>query len=623
MISSDQAELALRLVREAPVIAYDVETSGLDWRRQYVVGYVITESADVNTYTPVRHAGGGNLPGLASLPEGSMVENASLLPIHSWEQELQKAFLERRTKPGFVTIGHHIKFDQHFSCNHGVSLGRQMEDTQLNASLLNEHAGSYSLDACCRRERVTAKLGDELYQHLAGLFGGVADRKQMSNFWRLAGDDPVGVEYALGDGVSTLALRSAQLPQIMEEYEPGFSLEKVWRLESDLIWTTFRMERRGIKVDLDQLQRVKQILAGMEAEARSVLPEGFNVRSTAQTQAWLEAQGFTEFERTEPSSRFPDGQVSIRQKWLEDCPVGKPIVALRKVMDLASKFLKPLEERHIFNGRVHSSFEQMRGDDFGTISGRYSSHDSNLQQLSSRDKVLGKLLRSVFVADDGKEMFEADYKAAEPRTFAHFTKAKFLMDGFCATPPMDVHAIMAGKLGLDRDTSKRAFMGVVTGQSFGGFCKHLGWPSEKAEPIYYGMHKEFPELMEFHKAARNACKIRGYVKSIIGRKFTLDDPQYAYRAVSRIVQGNDADILKWKMLEFDRACEDAGDDINLNATVHDSIVGQFPPGGRALVTELIEQFSDVQSPPFSLRVPFECDVGFGKTWAECKFPEKK
>ena len=626
MIPPEQAELALRLVRESPTIAYDVETSGLDWRRQYVVGYVITESADVNTYTPVRHAGGGNLPGLATLPDGPLVECAALLPIHPWEVELQKAFLVRRSKPGFVTIGHNIKFDQHFSANHGIMLGRQMEDTQLNASLLDEHCGAYSLDACCKRTGVTAKLGAELYEHLAAKFGGVADRKQMSNYWRLAGDDPVGVEYALGDGVSTLALREAQLREIMKEYEPGFSLEKVWRLESELIWTTFRMERRGIKIDVEQLQRVKAQLAVMEAEARSALPEGFNVRSTAQTQAWLEDQGFSNFERTGPTLRFPDGQVSIRQSWLEACPVGQPIVALRKIMDLTSKFLKPLEERHLFNGRVHASLYQLKSDDYGTLAARYSCAEPNLQQLTSRDKTLGKLLRSVFVPDDGMECWEDDYSQAEPRLFCHFTHSKMLVAGYNAVPFVDMHTTMSGRLEIERDLAKRVNMALLTGQSLdgynemGGFRRHMGWTLERAAPVYERYFEEFPELRAFHTSAKAAYKTRGYVKSLIGRKCRLDEPRHARRAVSRIIQSNQAEILKWNLRTVDRMCEDAGDEVNLLMTVHDSIFGQSPPEKRKWVEEeLLRAFVQVQGPPFNLIVPFVGDAGFGASWGAAKF----
>jgi DNA polymerase I-like protein with 3'-5' exonuclease and polymerase domains len=619
---NNDPEKALRFVREAPVIAFDVESSGVDWKRNATVGYVITVDKDNNTYTPIRHGGGGNIDG--GVPLQSAV--CDVMPQHPWEIELSKAFQERNRR-GFVTIGHATKFDAHFAANHGVLLGRNLEDTALNEAILDEYAGSYSLDACCKRRGVSAKLGDELYQHMANKFGGVADRKQMANFWRLPGDDELAVSYALQDGVSTLELRAAQLPHIMEEYEPGFSLEKTWRLESDLIWTTWRLERRGIKISEEQLFHVKRQLAAMEDEARAALPKDFNVRSGAQVQRWLEQQGVIDFERTAPTSRFPDGQVSIRQKWLEGHPLGKPIVALRKIQDLTSKFIAPLEERHIFKGRVYGSFEQMRGDEYGTISGRYSSHSPNLQQLPSRDKVLGPILRSVFVPDDGMEFWESDYSQAEPRLFSHFTRSKMMIDGYNATPFVDMHSVMSGRLAIERDLAKRVNMALLTGQSLaghngqGGFANHMGWPLDRAKPMYDTYFEEFPELREFHKKAKNAYAARGYVKTMIGRQFRLDDSRYAYRAVSRVIQGNQADILKWNLRIADRMCEEAGDEAQILATVHDSIAGQNPKTEKhhQFVEEMLKRFGEVQVEPFNLLVPFVTETGFGSSWGEAKF----
>lgn len=626
MTLSETAELALRLVKESPVIVVDSETSGLSWQRNYMVGVVITASRDANCYVPLRHGGGANLPGLASLPGTASVDDATSLPQHPWEAALALAFKERNRR-GFLTIGHNLKFDLHALENLGIKLGRRLEDTSLTEAIIDEYCGSYSLDACCRRHGVSLKLGDELYAHMANKFGGVADKKQMASFWRLAGDDELAVSYALQDGVSTLELRAAQLPHIMEEYEPGFSLEKVWQLESDLIFTTQRMERRGIKIDLDQLQRVKQQLAAMEDEARAALPTGFNVRSTAQVQRYLEDQGVTDFDRTEPTARFPDGQVSIRQKWLEAHPLGKPIVTLRKIQDLSSKFINPLEERHIFKGRVHGSFEQMRGDEYGTISGRYSSHSPNLQQLPSRDKVLGPLLRSIFVADDGMEFWESDYSQAEPRLFSHFTKSKMLLDGYNATPFVDMHSVMSGRLEIERDLAKRVNMALLTGQSLagyqgqGGFANHMGWSVDRAKPIYDRYFEEFPELREFHKKAKAAYASRGYVKTAIGRLFRLDDPRQARKAVSRVIQGNQADILKWNLRIADRMCEEAGDEAQILATVHDSIAGQNPKTDKhhKFVEELLGRFGAVQVEPFNLLVPFVTETGFGASWGEAKF----
>ena len=618
---SDQAEEALRAVAESPLIAFDVETSGVDWKRNVVVGYVITVDKDANWYVPIRHGGGGNLGDAEPIRE---VAIARPMPVHYFEVALAKAFSERN-RLGLKTVGHNIKFDAHFAANHGVMLGRNINCTQINEALINEHLGAYSLSACCKRHGVTEKLGDELYAAMAGMFGGEPDRNQMKHFWRMPGDDRLVMEYAMGDGVSTLELYRSQMGKINEEDQYGNDLKMVHQLESDLIWTVFRMERIGIKIDVDRIQEVKEELARMEAEARKALPDGFNVRSTAQVKDWLEKQGVTQFPRTEPTAKFPDGQVSIRQGWLESQEIGKPIVAVRKIQDLSSKFITPLEERHIFEGRVHATLYQLPSDDYGTIGGRFSCAEPNLQQLSSRDKVLGRLLRSVFIPDGDMEFIESDMSQAEPRLFSHFTGSEMLLKGYNSKPFVDMHSVMSGRLGIERDLAKRVNMALLTGQSLGGFARHMEWPMDRAKPMYDAYFKEFPELKAFHADARKVYERRGYVKSMVGRKCRLDDPRYSYRAVSRIIQSNNADILKWFLRAADMLCEAEGDDVNILMTVHDSIALQAPRTERCrkIADEVVSMFERVQEPPFNLRVPFVMETGRGNNWGEAKFGPAK
>ena len=617
MSPSENAELALKLVRSAPLICFDTEGTGLDWKRNSVVGYVITADEENNCYVPIRHGGGGNLGGAKPIEAADAPHE-----IHPWEVELSAAFRERTTK-GLLTVGHFIKFDCHFAANHGVMLGRHLEDTWVNEALLTARANGFSLDACCKRWRVTEKKGEELYVRLAEAFGGETGRDQMANYWRTSGDDPVATEYAKGDGVSTLALRAAQIVHINKPYDGEWSLANVHKMESDLIWTVFRMERRGIKIDVEQLQRVKNKLAGMENEANRQLPDGFNAKSTAQVEKWLRDKGVVDFPRTDPSSKFPDGQVSIRQKWLEAIPEGKPIVSLRKVKDLSSKFLTPLEGRHLFKGRVHASLHQLGADEAGTISGRFSCTDPNLQALTARDKVLGRLLRSVFVADEGMEFWESDLSQIEPRIVTHFTKNKTLIDGYNATPFIDIHTTVSKMTGLVRDLSKRVGMGLITGLSLNGFARHMEWDMDKAKPVYDNYHANFPELRRFYRDAMNVFEQRGYVRTMLGRVFWLEDPQYAYRALSRIVQGNCADFMKYNLLRADLLCESEGDKVQLMMTVHDSIVGQSRPEHWGKVQQVIHLFEEGQQPPFNFIVPTVMETGRGRSWGEAKYgPEK-
>lgn len=606
----ETAEQALRVVREAPIIAYDTETSGLDWKINHAVGYVIT-APDFNSYIPVRHGGGCNLsdPNCAPLitPTDTNVKR------HQFEIDLARAFIVRREK-GLLTVGHHLKFDMHMSANHGVMLGRECEDTGVNAAMLDEFTRSFSLDALAKEAGVTQKLGDDLYAHLADLFGGTADKKQMEHYWRLAGNDKLGSEYAMGDGVSTLALRQWQIKQIEEE-----EMLYIHNIESQLIWTIFRMERRGIKVDLTRCDEVEaQIEKDLKA-ARLTLPEGFNARSGLQVKAVLEAAGATNWPMTDPSSRFPNGQPSFPEKWLKKSPVGKSIVAVRKLENLNSSFLQPLKTEHTFNGRVYSSLNQMKGDEYGTISGRFSSSQPNLQQIPKRDKELGRLFRSVFIPDPGMDFYEADYSQCEPRLFAHYSKEPSLLDGYNQSPFVDMHAVVAKAFSVERDpTAKRMNMGILTGMQVPSFADHMGWTKAEAQVQFDAWFRLFPGIKDFQNLVTGVFRGSGYVKTLLKRRCRLDHPRYAYRGVSRVIQGGNADIVKYKLLQVDKWLEGTYEKLlQLLMTVHDSFNWQAQKGaeGERLSKEAVSLFCDVQTEPFNLRVPFVMDVGHGENWA--------
>lgn len=613
----DDAQSALRAVRDAPIIAFDTETSGVDWKRNVVVGYVITVDINNNWYIPVRHAGGGNLMdnNVAPITEPTVEKH----DVHWFERELADAFRERNRR-GLITVGHNTKFDMHMAMNHGISLGRTSRCTQISEAMINEHAGSYSLDSCAKRHGVTPKRAEPMYEHLAARFGGKAEPAQMANFWRLSGDDDIANDYAKGDGITTLELWFDQQKVIDEpcQYD-GRSMRGVHDMEQDLMWTVFKMERRGIKVNQNRLDEVIDILAKRTKEAYSKLPPNFNVRSPRDMKAWLESIGRTDWPLTEK------GAPSFAQKWLKSHPDTKPVVDVRELLDLKSKFIDPLIQTHIFNGRVHSSLNQLKADEYGTITGRFSSSNPNMQQVPKRNKDLGRLFRSIFVPDEGKIFYEGDYSQCEPRLFAHYTESPKIMAGYQQEPFVDMHTVLAEELKVERDpTAKRMNMGLLTGMYPPTFASHMNWPIEKAKPIWDWYRGEFfPELAEFHELARKVYKMRGYVKTLLGRFCHLHNPQLAYQAVSRIIQGGNADITKYKLLQADRFIEDSGADIELLMTVHDSFEWQASAADTARVDEMVRNMADVQTPPFNLKVPFLVEVGSGPNWAIATYGEPK
>lgn len=832
---ADNAERALRMVREAKDLSYDTETSGVDWRYNNPIGYVIGThrgidgkscvcSTDDVVYVPVRHGGGGNLLGGRPL-----VKSDDAIDLHPFEKELAKAFDDRNRLKIGPTVGHNTKFDCHMSANAGIMLGRGMVCTQNIAALLDEYQRSFSLDNCAQVFGVEAKKGEELYAHMARLFGGTAARGQMENYWRLAGNDPISYNYAIGDGVTTMQLWAAQMHEVREQ-----ELDVVCELENNLIWTLFRMERTGIPVDVEQIGVLRHVTEARISEMMRELPAGFNARSPVQMKQLMESNGYTDWPKTEK------GNPSFTEGWLKRNPIGKKIIEIRQASNLLNSFVNPLADRHMFKGRVHATLNQLKSDDKGTISGRFSCSDPNLQQVPKRVKELAKPFRRLFIADEGWIFWERDwsqclvagtqvmvpggtkniedmkpgddvysyddagklvirkvldawctgeretvkikwrtngrtegelectpdhpirlidgtyktpqqmceegsvgkrgqtpywvpvmalrrasqragardYKATylystgkervkesrlvfehyagyspehvhhidgnpqnnwpenlkgisaaehgalhnhaithiipqvgvrkvyditvegthnfianeicvhncEPRLFAHYSQDPNLLAGYNATPFVDAHSQTAKLLNVERDpTAKRMNMGIFTGMQAKALAGHMNCSIEQAEKYLRAWFSAYPTIKGFQEKAKMRLRNRGYVKTILGRRCRLESAQFAYRGTSKIIQGGNADIMKYILLKMDRYCEDNGDITRVLMTVHDSFNGQYQdtPEGRAAFEEMIAMMEDVKSEPLKLTVPFVAEGHEGKNWSEASFgPEK-
>lgn len=599
-----KAETALRLVRECPLIAFDTETSGVDWKSNQPIGYVVT-GPGVSVYVPIRHGGGGNLMG--GMP---MKTPTDAITPTDFEVELAGAFADRERLRLGRAVGHNMKFDVHMAANAGVMLGRNIGCTQLLHAMLDEYTKEFSLDACARTYSVTAKLGEELYRAIAQQVEGCpANRSAMEHFWRMPGNHPVVSDYAEGDGVTTLELWKKQWAQVLEE-----DMQRVAELECDVIWSIFRMERRGIKVDLDEIGRLRAVTEQSIRDVMATMPPGFNVRSPVHMKEYMIKHERTNWPTTEK------GSPSFTEKWLKTHPEGRNIIKIRQLSNLINSFVGPLETKHCHKGRVHSTLNQLKADLGGTVSGRFSCQYPNLQQVPKRNKELAKPFRRLFVADEGHVFFDSDWSQAEPRLFAHYSGAKALLEGYNSTPFKDMHTVTAELLGVERDpTAKRMGMGILTGMQSKSLAEHMGCAESQAQAWMQQFFSAYPEILDFQNKAKHRLKNRGYVMTVLGRRCRLEHPRFAYRGTSKIIQGSQADLMKAKILEIDKFCEAHDDRVHLLMTIHDAIEGQYQEGCEDLFRQLLDIFQDVQSEPYNLRVPFLAESGVGKNWAEATF----
>jgi len=599
-------EEALRRLTSAEKVCLDVETSGLDWKRNHIVGWVLTfgPKPEDSYYLAFRHAGGGNIEGGPKPPQDAEGWDGKLHPVeHELIQRLERVPL---------LFGHNMDFDLKFAMRAGLRVRNspRIEDTAINAPLLDEWQGQYNLDFCARKAGVQAKKGEALYEHIARKFGCKPDRNSaMPHFWRMPGDDPLVVEYAEGDGTTTWQLRDWQMRQIADQ-----ELGTVHDIESRLIPVLARMSFRGIKVDEERLQELRTFVDTQIEVKLSMFPAGFNTRSPQDVEKWCTDHGHTDW----PLTKL--GKPSFTEAWLSTHEAGRKIVEVRKLQTLKTSFLDPMAKEHLWKGRVHPQYHQLRGDEYGTVTGRLSCSHPNLQAVSKRDKQIGKLHRSIFVPDDGHIWASADYMQCEPVLLAHYSGCKVLVEGYRANPPIDAHSAVAQATGLSRETGKRVNQTLITGGGKGVLVSKYGIPESEVHRIWTEYFRKMPEIRDLQKRAKAVFRQRGYILSPLGRRARLRDLSKDYTAMNRLLQCGNADIIKLKMVEIDEYCIQHGDPVQLLNNIHDDLAFQFRPENRKHFEECLRIMQDFSEDSLiTLSVPLRCDVGEGRSWAEATY----
>jgi DNA polymerase-1 len=571
-------------------IAYDTETTGIDVTSK-VCGYVITNK-EYSIYVPVRHEGGGNIP-----------------DVEEFERALRQAFHYRHVL-GYRTIGHNLGFDLRISLRHGVVLGGPLEDTMINEAIINDTTRGYGLDDCATRHNVTAKKGSAVYAELARRFGGLPDRKQMKHFSKLEGDNPIVVDYATGDGITTLELCEKQQKILDDD-----GLRRAWQLECDLIPYVARMHNRGMKIDAEYAQQVVGDVDESIAQASSVFSLGFNARSPKSVEQLYRLNGYTD----DRFSRTDSGAISFTERWLETNDIGHAILGVRRLEKARDSFITPLIDTYNVNGRVHPILNQSKSDDFGVAGVRFSCSEPNLQAFPKRNIDVGRIVRRLVVPDDDMLIEEVDAKQQEPRLFTHYSGDPVLLEGY-RNGTMDIHDRASQVLGLERDTAKRMAMGMLTMMSPPTLAGHMRWPLERARSAHTAFLTDaFPHIKTFQDTAISVFKRRGYVKTILGRRAYCDEPRFAYRAVSRIIQNVGGEHLKLCLL---RACqyEDAFPNaVQILLTIHDSLLWQRHPSHD--MSELIKAIEHVAE-ELELAVPIPFGIGSGNDWARASYGDK-
>ncbi len=573
----------------------DVEATGLNWRpgQDPAVGYVVTvgPEPEASVYLPVAHTGGGNLP----------------------KEDVEAWIKDWASDTDAHTAGHNLKFDLHMAAKEGINFAGTLECTQVNHALLDEH-DRYSLEHVAHSYGVPTQKSVALYEYLADKFGGPATRDSMQHYHRLAGDDPLGSEYARNDGGATWQVR--ERPQgVLEDQGMGRGAA----LERRVLGVLFRMERVGIPVALHSVGQFKSHVESAITRSRAELPENFNPRSPIAVEKYLRGQGVD-------LSNWPTtktGKYSFTKDTLARVAEGKNILAPRKYEHIVNSFLTPLIERHLIKGHVYPQFNQAAYDEGGTVSGRLSSEGPNAQQVPKRDEEVAPLFRSTFTVPAGQRWWAADYEQQEYCIFALYAEAQKIIDGYFADPPVDIHTQIAKELSIERAMAKTVNFLMIYGGSPKALASKLVINIKEAEKYYEQYFRAIPEARDFMRDASRRARVRGWTKTILGRRAHYPNRNWAYKAPNRIIQGTCADIVKQKMVELDDYFRSEGGLCQLFLQVHDDLNWFAPDNAEGErqsheAKRIMEAFGPDDE--ITLGIPLRVDMQSGYNWGEASFP---
>jgi DNA polymerase-1 len=587
-------EAWLARIRSADLVAFDTETTSLEYMQAEIVGLSVSVAAGAAAYIPVAH----DYPGAPDqLPRDEVLEK-----LRPWLED-----------PDAGKVGHHLKYDAHVLARHGIHLRGMAFDSMLESYVLNSVATRHDMDSVARHY-----LGRETihYEDVAG-----KGARQLT-FNEI--DLETAAPYAAEDADITLQLHET-LWEKLREVEP---LRKVYTdIEQPLVPVLLDMEETGVLLDRDMLAKqsteLAKRMAELEQEAHELGGGPFNLGSPKQLQEIL-------FDRLElPVIRkTPKGQPStaedVLQELAEDYDLPRVIIEYRGVSKLKSTYTDKLPlQIAASTGRVHTSYHQAVA-----ATGRLSSTDPNLQNIPIRTEE-GRRIRQAFVAPAGHVLLAADYSQIELRIMAHLSGDQGLLDAFAAGA--DVHRATAAEVfevdiddvsANQRRSAKAINFGLMYGMSAFGLGKQLGIPRNEAQEYIDLYFDRYPGVRAYMDDTRESAAQRGYVETVFGRRLYLPEinarnaqrRQYAERsAINAPMQGTAADIIKRAMIRVHDWLQGADAGGRMIMQVHDELVFE-------VAAERVDAFSsevaDIMCGAADLAVALKVDIGTGPNWDE-------
>jgi len=583
------------LLENAELIAFDTETTSLNYMDAELVGVSFCIEPGKAAYVPVAH----DYP---DAPTQLSRENvlSALKPI-----------LESRD---VIKVGQHIKYDKNVLANYDITLNGIGFDTMLESYVLNSTAQRHDMDSLA-----LAYLGHKTihFEEIAG-----KGAKQLTfNQIPLEQAGP----YAAEDADITLRLHQT----IWEKLSDIDVLKQLLiDVEVPLACVLSRMEQQGVLIDSQKLRQQSQDLATriaeLEKEVHEEAGEAFNLGSTKQLQHILfEKMSLPVIKKTPKGA--PSTSEDVLQELALEYSLPQKIMEYRGLTKLKNTYTDKLPKMiNHRTGRVHTSYHQAV-----TATGRLSSTDPNLQNIPIRNEE-GRRVRQAFVPREGNKIVAADYSQIELRIMAHLSGDKGLLDAFAHGK--DIHKATAAEVfgvALDdvtteqRRSAKAINFGLIYGMSAFGLSKQLNIPRNEAQKYMDLYFERYPGVLEYMDSTRESAKEKGYVETVFGRRLYLPDIKASNgarrkgaerAAINAPMQGTAADIIKMAMIKVDDwITKNASDDVTMMMQVHDELVFEIK---EDKVDEYVDTITTLMETAATLNVPLVVEAGIGENWDE-------
>ena len=580
----------------------DIKTKGPGWATNNgeLVGVAIAVEG-FSMYLPINHKGGGNLD--PKIVKKWLIENLS-------NEENTKVF-------------HNASYDIGWLRNFGVDVKGRIVDTMIAAPLINENEWTYSLNNLSRiylKDHKEEKLLEQ-----AAREWGVDPKGEM---WKLPA--PFVGPYAEKDAELTLRLWNILEVELLKQ-----NVVSIFNTETELLPLLINMKWKGVRVDLDQAQIYKKKLI---SEEQKLLQE-IKKETGIELEMWASRNIQKIFDKLKIKYGTTEkGNPSFTKIFLQNHqhPIPKKIVKAREINKAHTTFIDTILD-HSVNSRIHADIHQLRDGESGTVTGRFSMSNPNLQQIPARDAYIGPMIRSLFLPEVGQKWGSFDYSQQEPRILVHYAKLQNLegVDEIVEAynqGDADFHQVVADMAGIERKQAKTINLGLMYGMGKNKLMAELGLMKESAEKLIKQYHTKAPFVKKLMDNVTRRAENYGKIRTLGGRAchFDLwqpvqfgvfkplpleqarkeyDEPlkrAFTYKALNKLIQGSAADMTKKSMV----ALYENG--IIPHIQIHDEVDISVSSDKQA------EDIIEIMESAVELKVPNKVDYEKGSSWGDIK-----